>query len=102
IGSQGIVQGTYETFNAAIARDFEGEAAGRLVVSAGLGGMGGAQPLAAVMTGATFLAAEVDPTRIAKRLKTRYLDESVDALDAAIDRALQCKREKKATSIGWT
>jgi urocanate hydratase len=101
IGSQGIVQGTYETFNAAVARHFGGEASGRLAVSAGLGGMGGAQPLAAVMTGATFLAAEVDPARIAKRLKTRYLDEQVADLDAAIDRALELKKQKKAVSVGW-
>jgi urocanate hydratase len=101
IGSQGIVQGTYETFHAAVDRHFHGEAAGRLAVSAGLGGMGGAQPLAAVMTGATFLAAEVDPARIVKRLKTRYLDEQVDGLDAAIDRALALKKQKKAVSVGW-
>jgi len=63
--------------------------------------MGGAQPLAAVMTGAIFLAAEVDPARIAKRLKTRYLDEQVADLDAAIDRALELKRQKKAVSVGW-
>jgi urocanate hydratase len=101
IGSQGIVQGTYETFHAALARHFGGDGAGRLVVTAGLGGMGGAQPLAAVMTGCTFLAAEVDRARIEKRLKTRYLDECVDDLDRAIDRALQLKREKKAISVAW-
>ena len=101
IGSQGIVQGTYETFHAAIARHFSGEGRGRLAVTAGLGGMGGAQPLAAVMTGCTLLAAEVDRARIEKRLKTRYLDECVDGLDAAIDRALQLKREKQAISVAW-
>ena len=101
IGSQGIVQGTYETFRAAVDRSFGGDGGGRLVVTAGLGGMGGAQPLAAVMTGCTVLAAEVDRARIEKRLKTRYLDECVDGLDAAIDRALQLKREKKAVSVGW-
>ncbi|MBM4013634.1 MAG: urocanate hydratase [Planctomycetes bacterium] len=101
IGSQGIVQGTYETFRAAVERSFGGDGAGRLAVTAGLGGMGGAQPLAAVMTGCTVLAAEVDRSRIEKRLKTRYLDECVDGLDAAIDRALQLKREKKAVSVGW-
>jgi urocanate hydratase len=101
IGSQGIVQGTYETFHAAIERHFRGAGEGRLIVSGGLGGMGGAQPLAAVMTGATFLAAEVDPARIEKRLKTRYLDERVDDLDAAIDRALQYRQENSARSIAW-
>jgi urocanate hydratase len=101
IGSQGIVQGTYETFHAAIDRHFKGDGAGRLAVSAGLGGMGGAQPLAAVMTGATFLAAEVDRARIERRLKTRYLDECVDDLDRAIDRALQWTKEKLAKSVAW-
>ena len=101
IGTQGILQGTYETFAASARKLFGGDLAGRLVVSAGLGGMGGAQPLAAVMTGATFLAAEVDPARIAKRLKTRYLDEQVADLDAAIDRALELKKQKKAVSVGW-
>jgi urocanate hydratase len=101
IGSQGIVQGTYETFHAALERDFQGQGAGRLVVSGGLGGMGGAQPLAAVMTGCTFLAAEVDPARIDKRLKTKYLDECVDDLDRAIDRALELKQQKKAVSVAW-
>jgi urocanate hydratase len=101
IGSQGIVQGTYETFHAAIDRHFKGDGAGRLAVSAGLGGMGGAQPLAAVMAGTTFLAAEVDRARIERRLKTRYLDECVDDLDMAIDRALQWKRERLAKSVAW-
>ena len=101
IGSQGIVQGTYETFQAAIARHFNGSGEGRLAVSAGLGGMGGAQPLAAVMTGCSFLAAEVDRARIEKRLKTRYLDECVDDLDRAIDRALELKKARKATSVAW-
>ena len=101
IGSQGIVQGTYETFQAAVARHFGGDGCGRLAVTAGLGGMGGAQPLAAVMTGCTVLAAEVDRSRIEKRLKTRYLDECVEGLDAAIDRALQLKEQKKAVSVAW-
>ncbi len=101
IGSQGIVQGTFETFASAAARHFGETLEGRLVVTAGLGGMGGAQPLAATMNGAAFLAAEVDPARIDKRLRTRYLDERVDDLDAAIDRALQYRKEKKARSIGW-
>jgi urocanate hydratase len=100
IGSQGIVQGTYETFAAAAARHFGGDLAGRLVVTGGLGGMGGAQPLAATMNNAVCLAAEVDPTRIEKRLATRYLDESTHDLDGAIDRALDYKRRKVARSIG--
>ena len=100
IGSQGIVQGTYETFAAAAQRHFGGTLAGRLVVTAGLGGMGGAQPLAAVMNEATCLVAEVDPARIAKRLETRYLDEQSTDLDAAIDRALEWKDQKVAKSIG--
>ncbi len=101
IGSQGIVQGTYETFAAAAERHFGGSLEGRLVVSGGLGGMGGAQPLAAVMNGATFLAADVDPRRIEKRLQTRYLDVMVERLDAAIDLALDCQRRREARSVGW-
>src|ERR1700688_3396081 len=75
IGTQGILQGTYETFAACARRHFGGSLAGRLIVTAGLGGMGGAQPLAATMNGASFLGVEVDPARIEMRLKTRYLDE---------------------------
>ncbi len=99
IGSQGILQGTYETFAAAAKRHFGGTLAGRLVVTAGLGGMGGAQPLAATMNEGTCLAAEVDPTRIEKRLVTRYVDEEVQGIDAAIDKALEYKAAKKALSI---
>ncbi len=101
IGSQGIVQGTYETFAAAAVKHFGGSLDGRLVVSGGLGGMGGAQPLAAVMNGATFLAADVDARRIEKRLKTRYLDVLAEDLDSAIDLALQMQRRGEARSIGW-
>jgi urocanate hydratase len=100
IGSQGIVQGTYEAFAEAGRRHFSGELAGRLVVTAGLGGMGGAQPLAATMNGATALVAEVDPSRIEKRLATRYLDERSDEIDDAIDRALSARAERRAISIG--
>jgi urocanate hydratase len=103
IGTQGILQGTYETFAEAARRDLgspDGSLAGRLVVTAGLGGMGGAQPLAATMCGGTALVAEVDPARIDKRLATRYLDARVDALDAAIDRALAARDAKDAISIG--
>ncbi|MFY9551060.1 MAG: urocanate hydratase, partial [Thermoanaerobaculia bacterium] len=100
IGSQGIVQGTFETFAAAAAREFRSDLAGRLVVTAGLGGMGGAQPLAATMNGAVALIAEVDPARIEKRLRTRYLDEPETQIDRAIDRALEAKAARRAVSIG--
>ncbi|HEV8117380.1 MAG TPA: urocanate hydratase [Thermoanaerobaculia bacterium] len=100
IGSQGIVQGTFETFAAAAARHFEGHLEGRLVVTAGLGGMGGAQPLAATMNGAVALIAEVDPERIDRRLRTKYLDLREDDLDAAIDRALEAREGRMAVSIG--
>jgi len=100
IGSQGIVQGTYETFAAAGRKEFGSDLSGRLVVTAGLGGMGGAQPLAAAMAGAVALVAEVDPDRIEKRLRTRYLDESERGLDRAIDRALDAQAARRAVSIG--
>jgi urocanate hydratase len=100
IGSQGILQGTYETFAACGRMHFNGDLAGSLVVSGGLGGMGGAQPLAAVMAGATFLGADVDPARIEARLKTRYLDRRIDDLDAAIDAAVAAREKAQATSIG--
>jgi len=101
IGTQGIVQGTYETFAAAAKQDFSGNLEGRLLVSAGLGGMGGAQPLAAVFTGAAGLFAEVDETRLDRRLEHGYLDERETDLDAAIDRAVTAKESGKAVSIGW-
>jgi urocanate hydratase len=100
IGSQGIVQGTYETFAACGRAHFNGALGGELVVSGGLGGMGGAQPLAATMTGATFLGADVDPSRLEKRLETGYLDERIDDIDAAIDRALAARDACEAVSIG--
>ena len=100
IGTQGILQGTYETFAAAANRHFGGDLRGRLVVSGGLGGMGGAQPLAATMNNATFLAADVDRARIQKRLDTRYLDVCVNGIDAAIDQALAWKQAGVAKSIG--
>jgi urocanate hydratase len=96
IGSQGIVQGTYETFGAVAARHFGGTLAGRLVVTAGLGGMGRAQPLAAAMHGAAVLAIEVDPARIAKRLETRYCDRAT----ASLDEALAWLREAQAVGGG--
>ncbi|MDQ6656283.1 MAG: urocanate hydratase [Verrucomicrobiota bacterium] len=85
IGSQGIVQGTYETFGAAAVRHFNGSLDGRLVVSGGMGGMGGAQPLAATMHGARFLGIDVDPTRIEKRLKSGYCDKIAYSLDEALE-----------------
>jgi urocanate hydratase len=100
IGSQGIVQGTFETFAAAARKHFGGSLEGRLVVTAGLGGMGGAQPLAATMNGAAALVAEVDPERIERRLRTKYLDEREDSLDRAIDRALAARDSRQAVSIG--
>jgi urocanate hydratase len=100
IGTQGILQGTFETFAAAAKKEFGGDLAGRLVVTAGLGGMGGAQPLAATMNGATALVAEVDRERIDRRLATRYLDSREESLDRAIDRALEARDRRAATSIG--
>ncbi len=100
IGTQGIVQGTYETLAAVARRHFGGTLSGRLVVTAGLGGMGGAQPLAATMNGATALVIEVDPQRIAKRIATRYLDEAADDLDDAVARVTAWQRRGVARSIG--
>jgi len=100
IGTQGILQGTYESFAAAARKHFGGSLRGRLVVTAGLGGMGGAQPLAATMNAATFLAAEVDESRIDKRLATGYLDEKFGDIDEAIARALELKRQGSARSLG--
>ena len=99
IGTQGILQGTYETLAAVGRRHFGGSLAGRLFVTAGLGGMGGAQPLAATMNGAAALCVEVDPARIERRLATRYVDEATDSLDDALDRAEQWARDKTARSI---
>ncbi|MFM7281834.1 MAG: urocanate hydratase, partial [Planctomycetia bacterium] len=100
IGTQGILQGTYETFAASAKRHFGGDLAGRLVVTGGLGGMGGAQPLAATMNHATFLGADVDRARIQKRLDTRYCDVLVEDLDKAIDLALEWKAKSVPKSIG--
>ena len=99
IGSQGILQGTFETFAEAARQHFDGTLEGKLVVTGGLGGMGGAQPLAATMNKGTFLAAEVDTKRIKKRLDTKYCDEISDNIDEAIDLALKWKEEKKGKSI---
>jgi urocanate hydratase len=86
IGTQGILQGTYETFSAVAAKRFGGSLAGTLTLTAGLGGMGGAQPLAVTMNGGVALVVECDPSRIERRLATRYLDEAADDLDDAIAR----------------
>jgi len=99
IGSQGILQGTYETFAEAARQHFDGNLEGKLVVTGGLGGMGGAQPLAATMNGGTFLAAEIDPDRIKKRLETGYCDEISDNIDQAIDTAVKWKNSKTGKSI---
>ena len=99
IGSQGIVQGTYETFAAAARRDFGGTLSGRVVVTAGLGGMGGAQPLAATMNGAAALIVEVDRRRIERRLATKYLDESTTNLDEALIKIETWRRDRVARSI---
>ena len=100
IGSQGIVQGTYETFGAVARRHFGGSLAGRLVVTAGLGGMGGAQPLAATMQGAAILAFDVDDARIDKRLETGYLDEKASSLEDGLARVERARAEGRALSVG--
>ncbi|HUA55190.1 MAG TPA: urocanate hydratase [Candidatus Sulfotelmatobacter sp.] len=100
IGSQGIVQGTYETFAEIGRRHFGGSLAGRWILTAGLGGMGGAQPLAATMAGASLLAVECRPSRIEMRLKTRYLDTKADTLDEALAMMERSCREKQPLSVG--
>src|SRR6202046_4620532 len=100
IGSQGIVQGTFETCSAAGEKHFAGELAGKLIVSGGMGGMGGAQPLAATMTGAAFLGIDVDPERIKKRLKTGYCDFMVTTLDEALRILKNALRKKENVSVG--
>ena len=100
IGSQGIVQGTYETYLSLANQHFNGTLEGTINVTAGLGGMGGAQPLAITMNGGVALIAETDITRIEKRIETRYLDVYYTDLDEAIDASLKAKEEKAAISIG--
>jgi urocanate hydratase len=100
IGSQGIVQGTYETFVEMGRQHFGGSLAGKWILTAGLGGMGGAQPLAATMAGASMLAIECRPERIAKRLQTRYLDVQAETLDEALEMLARSKRSGKPISIG--
>ncbi len=100
IGTQGILQGTYETFAAAARQHFGGDLFGQLVLSAGLGGMGGAQPLAATMNGAAFLGVEVDPKRIERRVETGYCDRMSRDLDEALEWLNEARQEKKALSVG--
>src|SRR5437870_5140234 len=100
IGTQGILQGTYETFGACARRHFGGSLAGRLVVTSGLGGMGGAQPLAATMNGAAFLGIDVNPARIERRLHTGYLDRMTEDLDEALRLAREARDRKQALSVG--
>ena len=100
IGTQGILQGTYETFAEAARQHFVGSLEGRLVVTAGLGGMGGAQPLAATMNGGVMIAAEVDRHRIERRLETRYLDVMAATVDEAVARAREALAARRALSIG--
>jgi urocanate hydratase len=100
IGSQGIVQGTYETFGAVAKKHFNGTLKNTLSVTAGLGGMGGAQPLSITMNEGVCLAAEVEKWRIEKRLETKYLDQMIENIDEAIDKAVRAREEGKAWSIG--
>ncbi len=100
IGTQGILQGTYETFAECGRKYFNGDFKGRFVLTAGLGGMGGAQPLAATMNGAAFLGVEVDRKRIEKRLETGYIDKISDDLDEALNMVLKAKQDGVALSVG--
>jgi urocanate hydratase len=100
IGSQGILQGTYETFAACGVQHFHGSLAGKFLLTAGLGGMGGAQPLAATMNGAACLVVEVDPERIKRRLKTSYLDTMADSLEDALTQIRAAKEKKLPLSVG--
>ena len=100
IGSQGIVQGTYETFVEMGRQHFGGNLAGKWILTAGLGGMGGAQPLAATMAGASMLAIECRPERIAKRLQTRYLDVQANTLDEALEILERARRDGRPVSVG--
>ena len=100
IGTQGILQGTYETFMECGRQHFDGSLAGKLLVTAGLGGMGGAQPLAATMAGAVFIGADVDPARIQKRLDTRYIDRMTHSYEEAIQWAREAQAKGEALSVG--
>ena len=100
IGSQGIVQGTYETFAAAGRKHFGGSLAGRILLTGGLGGMGGAQPLAATLTGAAFLGVEVDPSRVRRRIETGYLDTMTGSLDEAWKLVSDARDQRRPFSVG--
>src|ERR1700741_3847466 len=100
IGSQGIVQGTFETFAAAARKHFGGSLEGKFVLTGGLGGMGGAPPLAATMNGAVFLGVEVDRSRIEKRLKSGYCDKIARSLDEALKLVDQARKDRKSVSVG--
>src|SRR5687767_12755144 len=100
IGTQGILQGTYETFAAVANKRFGGTLAGTLTLTAGLGGMGGAQPLAVTMNGGVALVVECDPARAQRRVETRYLDEIASDMDDAIARCSKAKRDRRALSVG--
>src|SRR5256712_14152279 len=100
IGTQGILQGTYETFAAIARKRFGGSLAGTITLTAGLGGLGGARPLAVTMNGGVALGVEVDPQRIRRRLETRYLDEQVENLADAVSRCEAAKAERRPLSVG--
>jgi urocanate hydratase len=100
IGTQGILQGTYETFAAVAAKRFGGSLAGTLTLTGGLGGMGGAQPLAVTLNGGVALVVDCDPSRIHRRIETRYLDEMATSLDDAVARAMEAKAARRPVSIG--
>ena len=100
IGTQGILQGTYETFAAVAAKRFGGTLAGTLTLTAGCGGMGGAQPLAVTMNGGACLVIDVDPARLRRRVENRYLDTVADSLDDAVDQAVAARRERRELSVG--
>jgi urocanate hydratase len=100
IGTQGIVQGTFETFAAMADKQFAGDLSGKLVVSGGMGGMGGAQPLAATLNGAVFLGIDVDPSRIERRVRTGYCDRLALTLDEALDICADAREQKRAISVG--
>src|SRR4051812_3142767 len=100
IGTQGIVQGTFETFASMADKHFGGDLSGKLLLSGGLGGMGGAQPLAATLNGAVFLGIEVDPERIERRVRTGYCDRIAFTLDEALDVCEDAREQKRAVSVG--
>src|SRR5881296_4246519 len=100
IGTQGILQGTYETFAAVAHKHFGGSLKGRLVVTAGLGGMGGAQPMAITMNEGVAICVECDPSRIGRRIEHGYLDEAADGVDDAIRRAVAARDDRRPRSIG--